>query len=386
MSLQKRIQIILSFLVFIPLLLLFYQSYKSSHHSLLQQIQQGSFQIAQLETAEMDRIFDPARFIVEGLIRALETTPSLEGESIRELMHRTLVQTPEIYGVAVAFEPESTPLGPFAPYFYRPDGAEKERSLVDSSMNYIQRDWYRLSMESQTGIWTKPYFDEGGGDTLMITFAAPIRREGRLVGVAEVDLDLAGLVGRLQQLKPGGDGTVYLVNRSGQILAHPAINPTAALETDHDMGPLAELMSRSGVDTMETIDPVTHLSSWVLELPIPALSAARGGQDWSLIVSWPLSTRLAPLSGLGRKMLVLYLFLGGASILFLNRSFDRTITRPLRQLAGRARRYAEGDFRQPPAKCDDTLELRELSLALDSLGAAIAKSALPVRGETGKNA
>lgn len=373
MSLQKRIQIVISFLVLIPLLLLFYHSYKTGRSSLLRQIQQDSQQLAQLETTEMDLIFDPPRIVVEGLVRAIETSPAIDADSIRELMHKTLVQTPELYGVAVAFEPELTSLGRFAPYYYRPGGMEKERSLVDPANDYTLRDWYRLTIENGKALWTKPYFDEGGGDTLMITYTAPIRREGRIVGVAEVDLDLDGLVRRLQQLKPGGDGTVFLVNKAGQILAHPAVKPAVALEGGQDIGSLKELMDRKGVDKVEMIDPVTRIRSWVLESPIPALSAEKGGQDWSLIVSWPMDTRLAPLGGMARRMVILYVFLGGASLLFLNRSFDRIITRPLRKLTARARRYAEGDFEKSPAGSDDALELRELSLALDRLGEVVAK-------------
>ncbi|MCE5243680.1 MAG: hypothetical protein LLF99_10830, partial [Desulfobacteraceae bacterium] len=130
MSLKKRIQIILLFLVLVPLLLLLLQSYRTSRSTLQQQIREGSLQIAQLEAKEMDLIFDPPRYIIQGLVRALEAKPHLDADGVRDLLRSTLIQTPGIFGVAVGFEPEATPLGRFCHYYYRPGGEVKERSML----------------------------------------------------------------------------------------------------------------------------------------------------------------------------------------------------------------------------------------------------------------
>ena len=76
-----------------------------------------------------------------------------------------------------------------------------------------------------------------------------------------------------------------------------------------------------------------------------------------------------------RRLLVLYLFLGGAALWFLNRIFDDTITRPLRKLAEQANNYAEGNFGQPAEPLNEALELRELGQALNVLGATLKKNA-----------
>jgi phosphoserine phosphatase RsbU/P len=337
------------------------------------EMKQEALQIAQLETAEIDLTFGPPRIIADGLARALETAPELRTDVIRELLRRTLHDSPEIYGAAIAFDPALTILGRFAPYVYRRDGVNTECVL---SYDYTLSDWYRRPIESGSGRWSKPYYDEDG-KAKMVTYAAPVRRDGRIIGVAEVDLDLESLLKRLQFLKPGGDGTVYLVNPAGHILAHPALKAMVGLEGSRHLGELGALMKRRGVDTLNMIDPVSHRKSWVVEYPVPSLAAARGGGDWSLIVSWPLDKRLAPLNALGRRMLVLYLFMGGAALWFLNRTFDDTITRPLRRLAQQARGYAAGDFSQAPAARDDARELRELEEALNSLGSVLEKDRAP---------
>lgn len=373
MSLRTRIRVLLAFLVGMPLLLLLYESYQAGRHTLLTEMKQEALQVARLETAEMDVTFDPPRIIAEGLARSLETVPELEAGALRELLRRTLHGSPEIYGVGIAFETGTTTLGRFAPYVSRRDGVETESDLSDT---FTRSDWYRNPIKSGRGGWSKPYFGTRG-NAHMVTFAMPVRRDGRIAGVVEVDLDLKSLLKRLQFLKPGGDGTVYLVNPEGHILAHPALKSMVGAEGRRTLGELGALMKRRGVDTMNIKDPVSHRKSWVVEYPIPSLSAARGGGDWSLIVSWPLDKRLAPLNALGRRMLVLYLFMGGAALWFLNRTFDDTITRPLRRLAQQARGYAAGDFGRTPVARNDARELRELEEALNSLGSALEKGCVP---------
>lgn len=365
MSLRQRIQILLAFLVGVPLLVLLFESYQTGRTTLIAEMKLEARQIADLETAKMDLIFEPARLIVQGLVRALESDPQLSTNNITSLVQRTLHDNPDMYGVCVAFDPAQTSLGRFDPYFVRKDGGEKE--IPGPHEDYTKDDWFTRPVSSGTGKWSKPYIDRDV-HTLMVSYSAPIRRNGRVVGVADVDLDLDSLLKRLRFLKPGGNGTAYMVNRNGRILAHPDLKIIDDLRGGENLNELATLMKRSGVDAEAMSDPVTQKNSWVVESPIESLSASKGGGDWSLIVSWPLEKRLAPLNGMMRRLLVLYLFLGGAVIWFLNRLFDDTVTRPLRRLAEQAASYAEGDFSQPQAPPSDALEIRELGHALNSLG------------------
>ncbi|MEI6073882.1 MAG: cache domain-containing protein [Verrucomicrobiae bacterium] len=369
MSLRKRIQILLAFLVGIPLLVLLFESYQTGRRTLITEMKLEARQIAELETAKMDLTFDPARLIVEGMVRAAETSPQLDAAGISSLLRRTLHENPDVYGVCIAFDPELTSLGRFAPYFFRKDGGEVEMNIPE----YTSDDWYTKPAKSGAGKWSKMYIYEKV-NTLMVSYSAPIRREGRVVGVAGVDLDLDSLLKSLHTLKPGGEGKAYLVNLKGRILAHPDLKPIADPRENDEMNELVDLIKGSRVDTVAMLDPVSHIKSWIVESPIKSLSAARGGGDWSLIVSWPLEKRMSPLNGMVRRLLVLYLFLGGAAIWFLNRFFDDTITRPLRKLAEQANNYAEGKFGQPAAPLNDAMELRDLGQALNVLGANLKKN------------
>lgn len=119
MSLRKRIQILLAFLVGIPLLVLLFESYQAGRRTLVTEMKQGASQIADLETAKMDLMFEPARLTVEGLVYSVETDSQLDSASITDLLRRTLHGNPDIYGVCIALDPGLTSLGRFAPYIFR---------------------------------------------------------------------------------------------------------------------------------------------------------------------------------------------------------------------------------------------------------------------------
>jgi len=129
MNLRARIRILLVFLVGMPLLLLLYESYQAGRHTLMTEMKQEALKVAKLETAEMDLTFDPPRIIAEGLARAVETAPELREDGLRELLRRTLHDSPEIYGAAIAFDPELTSLRRFAPYVCRRNGVETESTI-----------------------------------------------------------------------------------------------------------------------------------------------------------------------------------------------------------------------------------------------------------------
>lgn len=374
MSLRKRIQVLLGVLVGIPLVLLLWESYRAGRATFLRQMRLESLQIAKLEEEGIELTFNPPRFVAESLARSVMAAGSVREDEIREFLRRTLHDSPKLYGAGVFLDPGLTPLGRFAPYVFRKEGKEKEISIP---YDYLKAEWYQLPVAERRSRWVKPYFDAGGGGVVMVTYSALIQREGRIVGVATADLDLDSLIVRMRHIRPGGGGSAYLASRKGRVLGHPDLEPIAEIGDIGRLGMLLDLMNAKGHSMKEMPDPVNGKHSWVVETPIDSLSQVNGAEGWSLIVSWPLDARLAPLGGLARRMLVLYLFLGGAALLFLNRSFDQVVSRPLRRLTEQARRYARGDYERQPPEEGEAAELRELSHALESLGETLEKSDRP---------
>lgn len=381
MSLRKRIQILLVFLVVAPMVLLLAQSYFNGMRTLKSQIHQESNHVAQLQAAQIDLDFDPPRLAAEGLARSFGSDASLNRERIRTLLRRTLEATPEAYGFAFALLPQATHLGRFAPYVFRRGKAVHELSLEDPSYDYTGREWFRSAADDARGTWSRPYFDKGGGEVLMITFSAPIRRDGKLIGVVTADVALDSLVSHLRALKPGGKGAVYLLSRHGQVLAHPDLTVVSML-ADGSGGrsreSLVAMMNNEKMDEAEMPDPVTDKDSWVVEVPLKSLRGSRGGEDWSLLVSWPLKEKMRPLEMMSRKVVILYLILGGATLLFLMRALDAIVISPLRRLREQAREYAGGDYSLSRVVHGEARELQELGEALDELGKRLKDEKPPV--------
>jgi sigma-B regulation protein RsbU (phosphoserine phosphatase) len=374
MTLKKRIQVLLVFLVAVPFLLLLGETYRHGRGTLLRQMREDATHTAKLQAALLDSTFEGPRQAAEGIARDLATRPELDPAAVRALLRATLEQTPGAYGFAVALPDGGGNGKPFVPYVFHDHGRPREASLDSSDYGFWRQEWYARPMAERRSLWSRPYLDRGGGEVPMITFACPIRRDGRIIGLATADISLEKMVATLRQLKPGGNGHVYLVSRDGAVLAHPKLptldDPGIATGVPR-LGELQGMLDRAGEDTMSTRDPFTHQQAWLVEVPLAPLAQERGGMGWSLIASWPEEVRTRPLADLGKRFLVLYFALGGAALLFLDRSLNDLVSRPISRLAAQARRFAAGDFTELGHPTGEMAELEDLGQALQTLGGAM---------------
>lgn len=376
MSLKKRIQILLAFLVGLPLVFLLAETYRAGRRTLLAELRREAVDTARLQAATLEQAFENPRLAVEGLVRTMESAFPRDRIALAALLRRTLEQTPEVFGMSVVLlplEPE-----PWAPYIHRGPGGLVEKSLGDPAYALGSQAWLQQPLATRRASWTDPYLDRGGGEVPMITLAAPVLREGRVVAVVTADVALAEMEARLRQLKPGGEGQAYLVNRQGAVFAHPErpVWGAATVGGEARLGSLKALLERAGLDAQSGLDPFTGKASWLVEVPLASLQADRGGQGWSLVVSWPEAVALRPLRALGRRFFILYLALGGAALLFLNRSLNDLVTRPIARMVLQARRFTEGDFRDLGHPPEEAVEFRHLNQALHRLGRSL-------KGESG---
>ena len=85
-----------------------------------------------------------------------------------------------------------------------------------------QRPWYQDAAKAGQPVLTEPYVDASSGE-LIISAAAPVLADGKLLGVAGSDFSLKTLVGMVNSIDLGGMGYAFLVNQQGQILVHPDV-------------------------------------------------------------------------------------------------------------------------------------------------------------------
>src|SRR5208283_2859397 len=112
---------------------------------------------------------------VDDLSAFLEESPWDE-QALLNHIKRTVTRNGRVFGSTVAFLPYAFEPHQerFAPYFFRAEDGVKFEQLGTDSYDYFSKDWFRAPVNLRQAIWTDPYFDEGGGNVLMITYACPM--------------------------------------------------------------------------------------------------------------------------------------------------------------------------------------------------------------------
>ena len=135
---------------------------------------------------------------IDGILTGVEKTPlylavSLERQhdysqaGIMLIIDDALAANPDIYGIAVAFEPyvfHQKAL--YCPYVYRGKNGFIAVNIEDI-YNYLHWDWYQIPNELRKPVWSEPYYDEGGR-IIMSSYSVPF------YGVAGNKRKLAGVL------------------------------------------------------------------------------------------------------------------------------------------------------------------------------------------------
>ncbi|MDR3182201.1 MAG: response regulator [Planctomycetaceae bacterium] len=166
-------------------------------------------------------------------------------EQITDYIRQVLKENPSIVGSAVAYEPDVFPNQAkyFSPYMYRSDTAvagEKTETFLYKDLAkeypYHEWEWYAVPAKTQKPCWSEPYYDEGGGDVLMCTYSVPMFIDGKLIGVATIDIALDDLRDILKEIASDG-GDYLLCSQTGKIivaLTHPEWEVQESIESISD--------------------------------------------------------------------------------------------------------------------------------------------------------
>ncbi len=158
----------------------------------------------------------------------LENSPDRDQGRLQKMMSDLLGKYPMIFGICVAMEPFQWQADrkDFALYVYRSGQGLAAHQLVPPvyEPGYRQWDWYYAAKDAPKGRWCEPYVDPCADRTPMVTFSAPIRRQGRFVGVVTADLAMdyfRGLRSSMEALDLGQRTYCFVLSSGGRILAPP---------------------------------------------------------------------------------------------------------------------------------------------------------------------
>lgn len=100
--------------------------------------------------------------------------------------------------------------------FLQSDGTYKNSSNYDAA----SREWYNAAMNEQRVTATSAYEDIATGEMIM-SFAAPVIHNGKVVGALGVDVLLDSFTGSMGQIRIGETGYVTVFDSAKNILYHP---------------------------------------------------------------------------------------------------------------------------------------------------------------------
>lgn len=206
------------------------------------------------------------------------------------------------------------------------------------------------------------------GDLVLI-YATPIKRDGRIVGALVGRRDGNSLGQIVTDIKHGENGYAYIINGQGTVIAHPdqelvlnQFNPIAQVKEDQSLNSVAGLfeqilVNKMGVDTY-TFRGKDLYSSYA---PIE-------GTGWFLVATADQKEVLAGVPGMMRNILLIMigiLVVSGAIVFVIGNSLAKPVVRVVKN----AEAVARLDLTQEVAAADLQRkdEIGILAKALDSI-------------------
>ncbi|MCK6603822.1 MAG: methyl-accepting chemotaxis protein [Ignavibacteriaceae bacterium] len=195
-----------------------------SRNFMFNNIEQNARNLTTARINELEKILKPLEKIPAGIAAFLESE-DISREDIYTIIPRFLAANDDVYGICIAFEPvkkgDKATLD--APYFFKDKGSINDLNVKDS-YDYTIWDWYQIPKMMNKAMWSEPYFDEGAGDVLMLTYSVPWYKEVNgnkiLQGIVTVDLALDKLQKIVSSTKILDDGYAFLISKKGTFLTY----------------------------------------------------------------------------------------------------------------------------------------------------------------------
>ena len=146
-------------------------------------------------------------------------------DSLMRVTQRIVADNPVVKGSTVALVPGYSKKYPlYSPYTAaKPDGSMESLSLATEEYNYPAQEWFTKPIELDGGYWSEPYFDEGGGNILMVTYSLPVKdADGRIAAVLTADISLDWLTEMVGSVHVYPTAFSMVISRAGQFMVCPA--------------------------------------------------------------------------------------------------------------------------------------------------------------------
>jgi sigma-B regulation protein RsbU (phosphoserine phosphatase) len=330
-----------------------------SHQRLIDETEQAARGLADYHAAQIEQQLSRASKIPEDLVLTLERGLLGYPSELEGYLREVIVRNPEIYGSCLAFEPWTfADKRAYGPYWYRKDGEPAFDDLGKPEYNYLDPkwEWYDRPKREGRAIWTEPYFDDGGGNTIMTTYSAPFFREDqKLWGIATIDIAMSRLMSEAQRLRVGASGYPFIVSKQGNYVAFPDQSRIMKANIGVANPDLGAMMMAGQRGFVRKMDPLRGRAAWIAFAPIQA-------GEFSLAIVYPENEVLAAAKWLQYELMAA----GAIGLLALYGALfivARSISEPITSLATAAQRVAAGELDQELKINSRTEEVQNLATA-----------------------
>lgn len=264
---------------------------------------------------------------------------------------KVVTMNSDIVGCAVALDSSYSHKKYLSPYsFESPTGEVKSIELGNDQYDYYSMEWYQAAKELKQARWCKPYFDEGGGGSLMTTYSIPLQsKTGEVYGIVTSDLSLHELSMLIANTRPYKNAYTVLLDKDGTIIANGRSALTPEVDDDNEINDsLRRAMCSGKKGTMQFVDDVPVFAAY---------GALNNG--WSIAVVCPYKDVFAHTM----KMNNVFILVSIAAMLLLLILCMKTIKRllqPVTELSVAALNMAKGNFNAHLPEIQTHDELRKL--------------------------
>jgi methyl-accepting chemotaxis protein len=306
---------------------------------------------AQLQGQLLEKL-GTARSLAHALEGLAALPESAKHQAVDNLV-RGLLSTPGISAAYVSFEPGefyapgASPTGtwPGATFYRNAKGEIRPQAIGWATVIQPTDDWYNVSRSTGRESFIEPYpyaYEESDPKILMTSVTVPVKIQGRVVGVAGIDIPLGELQDMTGKIRPVPDAYAFLLSNKGALLAHPKKELLSKTIGD-DMGQrqqgLLDSIAKGGHFVDEKIAKATGVRSSFRYVPIPLGEAQ---SPWSLAIAFPIEKMRAPIHALELQIAVfslVALMLIGLALWGLS----GRLTRPVQKAADMMQDIARGE-------------------------------------------
>lgn len=210
MTMKSKLIAMLISISLIPILVLGISTYLISYNVLDKKLETTSMQTTKEVTRGINNYFSAMSNILKILsndTNLIEADNSIYLEFGKVLMENAKNTDPNIINIYVGTEQGKFYVEPYVE--------------LPGDFDHRTRDWYQQAKHKSDEIFmTNPYVDTASGK-LVVSFSMATLKNGNVVGVVGMDVELNALARSLSGIKIGNSGYIYITDENGILISHP---------------------------------------------------------------------------------------------------------------------------------------------------------------------